>query len=214
MPRKIAAQVSLTTFAPPPTSPKDAPAPRARERLCHSYLSQRAITMQKAATLALRLLDEAVVWIATGAFIVMMLAVIGQVFFRYVLEIAVPWTEELARLLFVESMLLSMAVAIRQHEHIVVDFLFNKLSPRLRNIVGALFNLAIIVLLVLLMRGSWDLLMRNWNAQLVSLPWVRVGYVYLGLFISLGLMAFYTALNMTVRLRQENRLGTQIEKDT
>lgn len=170
--------------------------------------------MQKAATLALRLLDEAVVWIATGAFIVMMLAVIGQVFFRYVLEIAVPWTEELARLLFVESMLLSMAVAIRQHEHIVVDFLFNKLSPRLRNIVGALFNLAIIVLLVLLMRGSWDLLMRNWNAQLVSLPWVRVGYVYLGLFISLGLMAFYTALNMTVRLRQENRLGTQIEKDT
>ena len=169
--------------------------------------------MHKAAFGALRLLDEIIVWIATGGFIVMMLAVIAQVFFRYVVEISVPWTEELARLLFVESMLLGMAVAIRRHEHIVVDFLFNKLPPRLRNAAGVLFNLTIILLLVLLMRGSWDLLVRNWNAQLVSLPWIRVGYVYLGLLISLGLMAFYTALNMTARLRYESPLGTQVERD-
>lgn len=169
--------------------------------------------MHKAAFRALRLLDEFVVWIATGAFIVMMLAVIGQVFFRYVVEIAVPWTEELARLLFVESMLLGMAIAIRQHEHIVVDFLFNKLPPRLRNAAGVLFNVTIILLLVLLMRGSWDLLVGNWNAQLVSLPWIKVGYIYLGLLISLGLMTFYTVLNMTERLRREGPLGPQVERD-
>jgi len=171
------------------------------------------MNMLKATRLALRLLDETVVWVATAAFIVMMLAVIGQVFFRYVVEIAVPWTEELARLLFVESMLLAMAIGIRQHEHIVVDFLFNKLPPRLKNVAGAVFNLTIIALLILLMRGSWDLLVRNWNAQLVSLPWLRVGYVYLGLLVSLGLMAFYTALNMTARLRDVSPLGIPVEKD-
>jgi TRAP-type C4-dicarboxylate transport system permease small subunit len=156
--------------------------------------------MRKASLAALRALDVALVWIATGGFIVMMLAVIGQVIFRYVLETAVPWTEELARLLFVESMLLGMAIGIRRHEHIVVDFLFNKLPTRGRNAAGLLFNLAIILLLALLMRGSWDLVGRNWNARLVSLPSVSVGYIYLGLFISLGLMAFYTALNIAERL--------------
>ena len=170
--------------------------------------------MRKASLAALRALDITLVWVATAGFIVMMLAVIGQVIFRYVLETAVPWTEELARLLFVESMLLGMAIGIRRHEHIVVDFLFNKLPPRARNGAGLLFNLAIILLLVLLMRGSWDLVGRNWNARLVSLPSVRVGYVYLGLFISLGLMAFYTALNMAERLLGDGSpIGPHVERD-
>jgi len=170
--------------------------------------------MKKASLAALRALDTLLVWVATGGFIVMMLAVVGQVVFRYVLETAVPWTEELARLLFVESMLLGMAVAIRRHEHIIVDFLFNKLPPRGQDIAGAIFNLAIILLLLLLMRGSWDLVARGWNARLVSLPWVSVGYIYLGLFISLGLMVFYTALNLAARLGgQAGPEGQRLESD-
>jgi TRAP-type transport system small permease protein len=170
--------------------------------------------MRKASLAALRVLDTLLVWVATGGFIVMMLAVVGQVFFRYVLETAVPWTEELARLFFVESMLLGMAVAIRRHEHIIVDFLFNKLPPRGRNVVAVIFNIAIILLLVLLMRGSWDLVARGWNARLVSLPWVSVGYIYLGLFISLGLMVFYTALNLAARVSgRDGAVGQRLESD-
>lgn len=170
--------------------------------------------MRKASLAALRALDNALIWIATGGFIVMMLAVIGQVLFRYVLETAVPWTEELARLLFVESMLLGMAIGIRRHEHIVVDFLFNKLPPGARHTAGLVFNLAIVLLLVLLMQGSWGLVERNWNARLVSLPWISVGYVYLGLFVSLGLMIFYTILNMVMRLgAADGSAAPQIEHD-
>jgi TRAP-type C4-dicarboxylate transport system permease small subunit len=170
--------------------------------------------MRKASLAALRALDITLVWVATAGFIVMMLAVIGQVIFRYVLETAVPWTEELARLLFVESMLLGMAIGIRRHEHIVVDFLFNKLPPRGRNAAGLVFNVAIILLLVLLMRGSWDLVGRNWNARLVSLPSVSVGYIYFGLFVSLGLMTFYTALNIAGRLvGGDGRIGPHVERD-
>lgn len=170
--------------------------------------------MRKASLAALRALDAALMGIATAGFIVMMLAVIGQVIFRYVLETAVPWTEELARLLFVQSMLLGMAIGIRRHEHIVVDFLFNKLPPRARNAAGLAFNLATILLLVLLMRGSWDLTGRNWNARLVSLPWISVGYVYLGLFVSLGLMTFYTVLNTAGRLAGRTRpAGQHVESD-
>lgn len=170
--------------------------------------------MRKASYAALRLLDAAVMWIAAAGFIVMMLAVVGQVVFRYVLEMAVPWTEELARLLFVQSMLFGMAIAIRRHEHIVVDFLFNKLPPRGRDAAALLFDVAILLLLALLMRGSWALVARGWSARLVSLPWISVGTVYLGLFVALGLMAFYTVLNVGRRLAGAAEApGVRVEGD-
>lgn len=150
--------------------------------------------MPSVALAALRRLETALTWIAMTGFIVMMLAVLAQVLFRYVLEVSAPWTEELARLLFVQSMLLGMALAVRFNEHIIVDFLFNKLSPEARIWAARLFAVVIICLLLLLMRGAVDLAQRNWNARLVSLPGIRVGYLYVGLVVSFALMAFYTAL--------------------
>lgn len=144
-------------------------------------------------------LDRALLWLAMVAFIAMMLAVLGQILFRYVLELSVPWTEELARLLFVQSMLIGMALAIRRHEHIIVDFLFVRLPPRLRELVGLLFGLVILLLLLLLMRGAASMVEGTWNARLVSLRFVRVGHLYIGLVLSFGLMAFYTALSLVAR---------------
>lgn len=155
----------------------------------------------------LRGLDTGLLWLAMAAFIVMMLAVLGQILFRYVLEISVPWTEELARLLFVQSMLIGMALAIRRHEHIVVDFLLVRLPPGLRALAGVLFGVVILLLLLLLTTGAASMVGGNWNARLVSLPFVRVGYLYVGLVGCFALMAFYTALGLTARLRSL-RAGT------
>lgn len=146
-------------------------------------------------------LDTVLLWLAMAAFIVMMLSVLSQVLFRYVLEISVPWTEELARMLFVQSMLIGMALAIRRHEHIVVDFLLHRLPHGLRTLLGLLYGLAILLLLLLLMTGAFSMIESNWDARLVSLPFVRVGYLYLGLVTCFALMAFYTALNLVERAR-------------
>ena len=149
----------------------------------------------------LTLFDRALVWVAMTAFIIMMLATIGQVVFRYVLEVPVPWTEELARVLFVQAMLIGMAIAVREDQHIVVDFLFKRLSPRGRHLVGFIFGLFVFLLLLILIRGAWSMVGNNWNSRLVSLGWVRVGYLYIGLLVSLVSMAFYTALGLAVRLK-------------
>ncbi|NIO12036.1 MAG: TRAP transporter small permease, partial [Deltaproteobacteria bacterium] len=47
----------------------------------------------------MRALDKTLVAIAMVGFIGMLLSTGGQVLFRYVLKIPVPWTEELARIL-------------------------------------------------------------------------------------------------------------------
>jgi len=63
-------------------------------------------------------------------FAVMVLAVMGQVVFRYVLRISVPWSEELARFLFIWATFLGASIAFCEGGHINVSFFVG----RIRNI--------------------------------------------------------------------------------
>jgi len=52
--------------------------------------------------------------VTMAGFLGMLLATGGQVLFRYALQISVPWTEELARILFIQTMFFGIAIAIRE----------------------------------------------------------------------------------------------------
>jgi TRAP-type transport system small permease protein len=54
-----------------------------------------------------------------------------QVIARYLFQVSTPWSEELARLLFVWGVFLGAAVGVRRDLHTRVDFLFRKLPPSL-----------------------------------------------------------------------------------
>lgn len=116
--------------------------------------------------------------LAITAFVVMLLSSLAQVLFRYALEIPVPWTEELARFLFVIAMLLGMAIAVREKEHIVVDFLFRKLPPAVQAAVAIAFDALILGFLVALLRGAIGLIGLNWSSRLIALNWISVGWLY------------------------------------
>jgi TRAP-type C4-dicarboxylate transport system permease small subunit len=131
----------------------------------------------------------------------MLLATGGQVLFRYVLKIAVPWTEELARALFVMSMFLGMAIAIRGKEHIVVDFLFKKFGARKQAFGRIVFDVAILILLCFLVRGTITMTRLMWDSYLISLDWIRTGYLYIGELLAVLLMMFYVVQEILQDLR-------------
>jgi TRAP-type C4-dicarboxylate transport system permease small subunit len=54
-----------------------------------------------------------------------------QVIARYLFQVSTPWSEELARLLFVWGVFLGAAVGVRRDLHTRVDFVFRKLPPGL-----------------------------------------------------------------------------------
>jgi TRAP-type C4-dicarboxylate transport system permease small subunit len=110
----------------------------------------------------------------TGVIVITLL----QVLARYVLQIPLPWTEELARTLFVASMMVGIALAARRHEHIVVDFLFVRLSARGKAAASIAFDAAILLLLAAWLRGAILLVGVNAGATYVSLPWLRVAHLY------------------------------------
>jgi TRAP-type C4-dicarboxylate transport system permease small subunit len=129
-------------------------------------------------------------------FIGMLLSTGGQVLFRYALRISVPWTEELARILFILTMFLGIAIAIHEREHIVVDFLFKKLPIRFQAVGLIVFNIAIFIFLCFLARGTIAMTRMTWDSYMIALDWIRTGWLYLGEFIAILFMMFYVLLSI------------------
>ena len=127
-------------------------------------------------------------------FIGMLLATGGQVLFRYALQISVPWTEELARILFIQTMFFGIAIAIRENEHIIVDFLFKKMNSQLQAVGQFVYNTTIFIFLCFLARGTLAMTKMTWGSYMIALDWVRTGYLYMGEFIAIIFMMIYIAM--------------------
>ncbi|MCB1384756.1 MAG: TRAP transporter small permease [Nitratireductor sp.] len=139
--------------------------------------------------------ERMLIWLCLAAFCAMILAALGQVVFRYVLEIPVAWTEEAARVLFVLCMVMSIAFAYREHEHVVVDFLFAGFPAGIQRGLALVFNLCIVAFLGFWARGAWRLAELNWNSTLTTIPFFRVSYFYIWELAAIGLLFLYVLLD-------------------
>jgi TRAP-type C4-dicarboxylate transport system permease small subunit len=149
----------------------------------------------------LRLLRRTLDVVLVAGFAVMSVATLGQVLFRYLLHIPATWTEELARATFVMITYFAMAIAVRDKDHIVVDFLLVKLPPRARALLLIVFDVAIIAFLALVARGAQLMAQRMWGAELTMLDGVTQGHLYLGELIAILLMMLYAGLDMVTQVR-------------
>lgn len=138
-------------------------------------------------------------YLSRGATVVGLLGFIGmlfttwaQVLFRKI-SVSVDWTEELARVLFITSVFIGMAIAIYERKHIVVDFLFNRLPGRLRAAVAVFFDLVILAFLLLLLRGAARMTEVTWESYMIAMSWMRTGYLYLGECAAIVLMMIFIA---------------------
>lgn len=137
--------------------------------------------------------DVAIDAIATLGFALMLLVTLAQVGFRYALHMPLGWTEEAARILFVQTMLLGMAIAIRTAEHVVVGVIFDRLARRPRAVASIAINIVILLFLADVIRGTIVLAADGWSIYMIELDWIRTGYLYLGQLFSLCCMAYYVA---------------------
>ncbi|HEY5789612.1 MAG TPA: TRAP transporter small permease [Gammaproteobacteria bacterium] len=71
----------------------------------------------------------------------MVLIVLFGVLARYVLELGITWTEELARYVMIWAALLAISVGAANREHIGFELLFSALPPRLQRPLRILLDL-------------------------------------------------------------------------
>ena len=123
------------------------------------------------------------------------------VFFRYVLGSPLQWTEELARFLMLWLGFLAMNLAMRQGQHISIDFLVAKFPRPLSTVTAYAVDLMIAYFLVVLTVKGYGMTaktMMKASSMSFSMSWV-----YSAVPIGAGLTLVQLVLNVLKRLMSE-----------
>ena len=127
------------------------------------------------------------------------------VFFRYVLNDSLAWSDELGLVLFVWAAFLSVAIAYREDRHVRIDFLVQKFGPtgraRLSLLVAVLSGAYLICLAV----SGFEALEIVGRARTAALRWPQSVP-----FVAIPLSAVLMLVHWSVRLASEMRAAVTV----
>ena len=107
-------------------------------------------------------------------------AIVVQVFYRYVLNIALDWPFELSVHAYIWTLYLGAAWGVREGYHVRFNILYDKLSYKVQKVVNIIFNSITTVVFILIFWPNWDYLLFNYRIKTVAfkLPWTYVFMVF------------------------------------
>jgi TRAP-type C4-dicarboxylate transport system permease small subunit len=121
------------------------------------------------------------------AFALMLIIMAIQVISRYILGIAVSWTDEASRYLFLAEIFLGSVLALRYQEHVRITIVTDVLTPSLRNIAASVADVICVLVLLMLVVGAWNMMDRT-AGIMASTFRMSFSYIYLIQLISALLM--------------------------
>ncbi len=113
-------------------------------------------------------------------FTILVVVLLIQISFRYFLNLSVPWTEELSRVLFIHFCFLGTSIAIMEKEMIIIDTLLSKIQGKSRDLVDSLINLFIFLFILILFIGSLKMMIHVWPTRFSTMGSVSTGWLYVG----------------------------------
>ena len=123
---------------------------------------------------------EVILPVAT--FTIMFLTFILQVFFRYVINHPLTWTQEVIVVTFVWTVLLGTCFTMRRHAHVKFTLIYDKLNPQIAALFRMIGNLLIIITFVLLVIPSFKytsfVAFQKTAVFRISYRWVFLPFVY------------------------------------
>ena len=116
-------------------------------------------------------------------FLCLFLTFLVQITARFVFNKPLPWTDELAVILYLWAILWAAAFMVPEREHVVFDLLWNSASVGTRHVMRIAGNLMIGGLALVAIPASWDyvhFMARESSPVLsVSFQWVFLPFVLL-----------------------------------
>ena len=120
--------------------------------------------------------------------LVMLGVVLVGIFYRYVVDESLSWYDEFAGYVLVWLTMYGSVLALAKRKHISFDTLVEKLSPRGRRVADVVAILCVMSFSLVLLVSGWQLVREMADETAVSLPFVRMAWVYSVMPISGGLM--------------------------
>ena len=134
--------------------------------------------------------------VALVAFVVMLGSSLLQVFFRYVMNSPLMWTEELARLMCVLATYFGSVVALIAREHIRVDLIDTLLPATGRRLLALAVDVLVAWFLVAVVIGCWLMMQATWTTFTATMDWFRTGYLYLAVGIAASTMILVLVMDV------------------
>jgi len=150
-------------------------------------------------------LDKVLEWFLVVLMSLLVIDVLWQVTSRYVLINPSSFTTELAGYLMIWTGILGAGYVAGKNEHLAIDLLVQKSSPRRRKRLLILINLLIIAfsIFVMVVGGSWLVYTRfllDVRSADLQMP---LGYVYLVVPVSGLIITYYGIDNIKMFIRQK-----------
>ncbi|ELY91837.1 TRAP transporter small permease [Natrialba taiwanensis] len=152
--------------------------------------------------------DKIVLYSATGLFTFTIILTTLQVFIRL---LSLPtfgflhWTEPAARFVLIVATYLGAAVAVRNNEHISIQFLLERLTrwnSSVGLIVQILGELIVIGFLSVALWGAIRTTIGDWTTSIGGIEAVTSGHLYLGITIGIALMLIYALIDIVTLGRE------------
>jgi TRAP-type C4-dicarboxylate transport system permease small subunit len=122
------------------------------------------------------------VYIPIAAFIMLFLAFILQVFFRYVLRSPLTWTKDLIVLGFCWSVILGTCYTMREKSHVMFTMLYDSYSPKVAAWARMIGNILIVFTFALMIVPSFKYAFfvgfQKTAALRIPLTWLFIPYTY------------------------------------
>ena len=123
-----------------------------------------------------------------------------QVMSRYAIGVAVPWTDETSRFLFVGAIYLGSAICQLQSSHIRVTVVIDHVSPGIRHWLEIIQSLCVAVISAALVIGCIEMAVNSSNLRAATLP-ITFAWLY-------AVQGFGFLLILILALRDAWRLVT------
>lgn len=121
-------------------------------------------------------------------------SVFGQVLYRKLLEGAIPWSEELARYLFVWLVWLGAVVGIQRKAHFGIQLLVERFPRPLRRLAQIIVLAASTLFLGIVICKGFQLAVANWH-QLSPAMRIPMTLPYLSVPVSAVLMLYFVLID-------------------
>lgn len=136
-------------------------------------------------------LNRLITWVVVLMLGVMCAVIFMQVVFRYVLEAALPWSEELARYLMVWTTFLGAALGVRYKALIGMEVLMNAIPKLAKRSFLELVTLFQILFLVVVLFFSIKMTMIA-NNQVSAAMLIPMSWAYVGIPVGVSMMILNT----------------------
>jgi len=124
-----------------------------------------------------------------------------QVICRYVLQVALPWTEEFARFAFIWLIFLANAMAERQKEHFRVSYFVEQAPRRVRYVLWVFGELLIFTFFIWLFMDSLQFVKMG-KRMISTVMQLRLDWIYWALPAAIVLGLLNRSRNIVVVLRE------------